>query len=421
MSNLDFSKHPCFNNDTRHLFGRVHLPVAPKCNVQCNFCNRKFDCINESRPGVTSSVLTPGQAMGYLDEVMARDSRIAVVGIAGPGDPFAEPERTLESLRRVRASWPEMLLCVASNGLNVAPYAADLAAVGTSHVTITVNAVDPAIAAKIYAWVRFKKKVYRGLDAGKIMLEQQLAAIRELKKYDLTLKINTIVIPGINEDHVLEVARAMKAEGADILNLMGLCNVPGTPFENLGEVPEDKMAQLREQAAAYLPQMTHCQRCRADAVGLIHEEVPEDLMCCLQKAAAGPIEPTQERPYVAVASMEGLLVNQHLGEARDMWIFGEDAGKSFTQVETRSCPKPGGGEVRWKNLASSLSDCRVLLCSGAGESPQQVLNETGLQVIVMEGMVEDALRSVYCGEPVRAPLRRHSCGAGCGGDGSGCG
>ena len=102
---------------------------------------------------------------------------------------------------------------MASNGLNIASYAQDLAAVGTSHVTITVNAVDAAVAAKIYAWVRHKKRVYRGIDAGKVMLEQQLEAVRALKKYDLILKINTIAIPGINEDHVLEVARAMKDEG----------------------------------------------------------------------------------------------------------------------------------------------------------------------------------------------------------------
>jgi len=419
--NLDFSKHPCFNNDTRHLFGRVHLPVAPKCNIQCNFCNRKFDCINESRPGVTSSVLTPGQAMAYLNEVMARDSRIAVVGIAGPGDPFAEPEKTLETLRRVRESYPEMLLCVASNGLNVAPYAEDLAAVGTSHVTITVNAVDAAIAGEIYAWVRHKKRVYRGLNAGKVMLERQLEAVRALKKQDLILKVNTIAIPGINEDHIVEVAQAMRAEGADIFNLMSLCNVPGTPFGNLGEVAPEKMDLLRKKASIILPQMTHCQRCRADAAGILGEETARDLMCCLQKAAAGPIEPNQDRPYVAVATMEGLLVNQHLGEAREIWVFGEGENQEFEVVGQRKCPAPGGGDPRWEKLAAALSDCRVMLCSGAGEPPQKILRGKGLEVVVMEGLVEDALRSVYRGDPIRAPLRRHNCGAGCGGDGSGCG
>ena len=34
---MDFANHPCFNAEARHKTGRIHLPVAPKCNVQCNF------------------------------------------------------------------------------------------------------------------------------------------------------------------------------------------------------------------------------------------------------------------------------------------------------------------------------------------------------------------------------------------------
>ena len=83
---LDISKHPCFNRDAHNKFGRIHLPVAPRCNIQCNFCNRKFDCMNESRPGVTSGVLKPEQAVAYLAEVVAKRPEIAVMGIAGPGE-----------------------------------------------------------------------------------------------------------------------------------------------------------------------------------------------------------------------------------------------------------------------------------------------------------------------------------------------
>ncbi len=92
---LDLTRHPCFNADTRHRTARIHLSVAPKCNIQCNYCNRKFDCMNESRPGVTSAVLTPKQALSYLERAIEKMPNIAVVGIAGPGDPFASPDETL--------------------------------------------------------------------------------------------------------------------------------------------------------------------------------------------------------------------------------------------------------------------------------------------------------------------------------------
>ncbi|MDV7391825.1 hypothetical protein RZS08_10745, partial [Arthrospira platensis SPKY1] len=86
---INLDNHPCFNRDVCASVGRVHLPVAPACNIQCNYCNRKFDCVNESRPGVTSSVLSPGQALVYVQKIMEMRNDITVVGIAGPGDPFA--------------------------------------------------------------------------------------------------------------------------------------------------------------------------------------------------------------------------------------------------------------------------------------------------------------------------------------------
>ena len=102
----DLSRHPCFNAAVKGSYGRVHLPVAPHCNIRCNYCNRKYDCVNESRPGVTSAVLSPLQASLYMEKVLERETRIAVAGIAGPGDPFANPEETLQTLRLVREKFP---------------------------------------------------------------------------------------------------------------------------------------------------------------------------------------------------------------------------------------------------------------------------------------------------------------------------
>ena len=65
------SRHPCYNRDAHREFARMHVPVAPRCNIQCNYCNRKYDCCNESRPGVTSEVLTPEQAAEKVAYVKA--------------------------------------------------------------------------------------------------------------------------------------------------------------------------------------------------------------------------------------------------------------------------------------------------------------------------------------------------------------
>ena len=44
------ANHPCYSCGSAQKNARMHLPIAPKCNIQCNYCVRKFDCSNESRP-----------------------------------------------------------------------------------------------------------------------------------------------------------------------------------------------------------------------------------------------------------------------------------------------------------------------------------------------------------------------------------
>ncbi len=38
--------HPCYSEEAHHYFARMHVAVAPACNIQCNYCNRKYDCAN---------------------------------------------------------------------------------------------------------------------------------------------------------------------------------------------------------------------------------------------------------------------------------------------------------------------------------------------------------------------------------------
>jgi nitrogen fixation protein NifB len=419
---MDTNNHPCFSENARHRTGRIHLPVAPKCNMQCNYCNRDFECVNESRPGVSGAILLPRQAADYLDDVLDRIKNIAVVGIAGPGDPFANPTETMETLRLVRERHPEMMLCVATNGLALADYIDELAALKVSHVTVTVNAVDPAIAEKIYAWARLKSKVYRGADAARVILEKQQEAIRRLKSKGITVKINTVIIPGINDDHVVEIARQMAALKADIFNAIPMYHVAGTPFADIAPLPTDKITILRKAAGSYLPQMSHCNRCRADAAGMIGEEQNNEIMDLLRMASQSHRSP--ERPYVAVASMEGIFVNQHLGEAAGLWIFGMDDGKAVL-IDHRPAPPSGSGQDRWETMAQLLHDCNTVLASGIGPSPLAILEASGIHVIVMEGLAKEGVEAILSGKAIPKILLRKAghCGIGqqCSGSGMGCG
>jgi nitrogen fixation protein NifB len=420
---LDLTEHPCFNEAARKTAARIHLPVAPRCNVQCNFCDRRFDCLNESRPGVTSAVLTPRQAVYYLDRAMEKSPAIRVVGIAGPGDPFASPEETLETLRLVRKRYPEMLLCVASNGLEIAAHAAALGQIKVSHVTLTVNAVDPAIGAPIYAWVRAGTRVLRGVDAATVLLERQFEAIVELKRRGVTVKINTIVMPGINDEHAADVAREVAALGADIMNCIPVYPVAGTPFESLGQLDHGELAELRRGTAEFLPQMLHCTRCRADAVGLLGEAQSAELIELLQTTAAGPANPEEKRPYLALASHEGLLINQHVGEAALFWIFEPQPGGPPALVETRDAPEAGGGATRWYELAELLHDCKAVFTSAVGQTPRRILEQHGIRVVEAVGVASDAIAAWSATGQVPRGMQKlfKGCGQGCAGPGTGCG
>lgn len=417
---LDFSKHPCFNPDVKGRFGRVHLPVAPKCNIQCGYCNRKYDCVNESRPGVTSNVLSPGQALYYVNELVEAGKPISVVGIAGPGDPFANPEQTMETLRLIRKRHPDMLLCVSTNGLGVGPYIAELSELQVSHITITLNAIEPEIGTNIYSWVREHKKPLRGQEAAAQLLCRQIQAMKSIKTHGLTLKINTILIPGVNDHHINEIASFAKAEGADLHNIIPLCPVEGTLFEEFEEPTPAMIHEARAIAGQYMPQMKHCQRCRADACGLLAEGTTQETLKMIEKAANAPLNPDEERPYVAVATREGVLVNQHLGEAEELSIF-EMKQDHFEIRETRQTPPSGGGSERWMELANALKDCRAILVSGIGPKPTAFLRQAGLKVIVMEGLIDETLRRIYAGKEVRSPIRQTKCGEKCTGSGAGCG
>jgi nitrogen fixation protein NifB len=395
----------------------VHLPVAPGCNIQCNYCNRKYDCVNESRPGVTSAILPPDRAVEYLDEVLKKEPRITVVGIAGPGDPMAEARRTLETIERINAKYPNMLYCLSSNGLALPDHVDRLAELGVTHVTVTMNAVDSEIGAKIYSWVRVGKVVYRGVEGARILLERQLESIRLLKAKGITVKVNSIIIPGVNDHHLIEVAKVAAELGADIQNLIPLHPIADTPFPGVDEPSKALIHELRAKGGELVPQMTHCKRCRADAVGLLCSDRSSELIPTLNKLACG--SKAGAKPYVAVATREGMLVNMHLGEAPSFQVWAPQ-GKGARMIEERQAPEVGCGPERWHTLAEILHDCSLVLAEAVGKQPLQVLGEHGITVLECTGLITDIVTEHYQGGDVmRYKTRSHR--AGCAGMGGGCG
>jgi nitrogen fixation protein NifB len=246
----------------------MHLAVAPQCNIKCGYCTRKHDCANESRPGVTSQILTPAEALEKVRLIMASELMapiIKVIGIAGPGDPLCNPE-TFETFRMVAAEFPQLILCLSTNGLLLPEKIAELDRLGLCSLTVTLNTLDAGIGAAIYSNIRYHGRTYNGRDGAAILLENQLAGIRLAARRGMTVKVNTVYIPGVNESQIPLIARKVKELGAQVMNVMPL--IPQADFADIAPPGENLLALVRSDNEQIIGQMKHCRQCRADAVGI---------------------------------------------------------------------------------------------------------------------------------------------------------
>jgi nitrogen fixation protein NifB len=261
--------HPCFSEEAHHRFGRIHLPVAPACNIQCRYCIRKYDCANESRPGITSRVTTPTEAMERVRILLDRSDRISVIGIAGPGDPLAN-ESSFEVLSMIKKEFPDLTLCVSTNGLLLPERLEDLVQAGVRSLTITINAMVPEIAEKIYSHVMYRGKRYTGTKAAEQLLCNQWQGLSKAKEAGLIVKVNSVLIPGVNDNDIPIIALYAGKKKADIMNIIPL--IPQAELKHIPRPSHEMLKAMREKCGRYLTQMSHCRQCRADAFGTLGED-----------------------------------------------------------------------------------------------------------------------------------------------------
>jgi nitrogen fixation protein NifB len=261
--------HPCFSREAHHKYGRIHVPVAPACNIQCRYCVRKFDCANESRPGVTSRILTPEEGLERIRAAAGRDEHVSVVGIAGPGDPLAN-DATFELLDMARAEFPQLILCLSTNGLLLTEKMDELARLGVKTLTVTINAVTEETAGKIYKWALHGGKLYEGPEAGRLILKNQWEGLRAAVSAGFAVKVNTILMPGLNEEEITAIAEKAGGIGADLINIMAL--IPQGDFAGLTKPSIHQITRMRHACLPYINIMSHCRQCRADACGTLGQD-----------------------------------------------------------------------------------------------------------------------------------------------------
>ncbi len=441
--------HPCYSEEAHHYFARMHVAVAPACNIQCHYCNRKYDCANESRPGVVSERVTPEQAMRKVVAVANAVPQLSVLGIAGPGDACYDWKKTRETIALVAKEIPDIKLCISTNGLALPDHVDELADMNVDHVTITINMIDAEIGARIYPWIFYKNKRFSGREASQILHQRQMQGLEMLTARGILTKINSVMIPGINDAHLKVVNAEVKKRGAFLHNIMPLISDPahGTHFGLTGQrgPKHSELKALQDACAGGANLMRHCRQCRADAVGLLGEDHGQDFTLDRLPAEIA-YDPSKRQAYravvarerndhvaakldarmtlgaagshasilVAVATKGGGRINQHFGHAKEFQVYeASSAGVAFIghrKVDDAYCQGGFDEDATLDHVIRALKGIDIVLCAKIGDCPKTELDRASVRVSDEWAYeyIESAISAHYAREYGAAPQARRA-------------
>jgi nitrogen fixation protein NifB len=202
-------------------FEELSLPVAPLCNMMCNYCSREKDCINNGNdPAHLSRAMTPRQAVNWAYASAKRNSRIKTIRISGPGEPLYN-NQTFEVLKRLNTYMPDYMYSISTNGLLLDERAKEMKELKVQKVNISLNAVSSLALMKLYSRVIIGNEIIVNSEvmSGRI-IESQFNGIKKCMDCGMTVKINTICFPGINDRELFSLASRCKDFGVKAMSLI---------------------------------------------------------------------------------------------------------------------------------------------------------------------------------------------------------
>jgi nitrogen fixation protein NifB len=190
---------------------------------------------------------------------------LRVVGVAGPGDPLATDD-ALATMIMVKERYPFLINCLSTNGLALASSMERVLAAGIETITVTVNAVNPAILAMLNGGVQVNGCVIGGQEGAKILIGAQERGLRLASENHMVIKVNIVLVPGVNDGHIGQVAEKVKAWGASLINVIPL--IPSNAMASVPAPTDEDNVRAVSEAEKHLPVKRNCRRCRADACGI---------------------------------------------------------------------------------------------------------------------------------------------------------
>jgi nitrogen fixation protein NifB len=280
--------------------------------------------------------------------------------------------------------------------------------------------VDPQIGQHIYPWIYYKNRRYTGIEAARILTERQMQGLEMLTERKILCKINSVMIPGVNDQHLVEVNRAVKSRGAFLHNIMPLISAPehGTVFGLTGQrgPSAQELKALQDSCEGEMNMMRHCRQCRADAVGLLGEDrsaefSTEKIMAMdveydsqTRKAYQLKVEDEREakvaarqaeletlagemsdiKVLIAVATKGSGRINEHFGHAKEFQVYElSTAGAKFVghrRVDLY-CQGGFGEEDSLATIVRAINDCHAVFVAKIGGCPKDTLQAAGIDPV----------------------------------------
>jgi nitrogen fixation protein NifB len=209
--------------------------------------------------------MSPKVATARVISEIRKDSRIKIVAVSGPGEPLANPE-TFDTIEIIRDNLDEVHLCLSTNGTLLEDNVQWLVKMDFKTLTVSMSTANPTTASRIYEWASVGGHILTGEKMGAFLVDAQLRGISKAADAGIAVKVNTILIPSINQDDIISLAQIIADAGASLQNIIPL--VPNDHLSMLEPPGIDLLTTIRNQAASYINQFRHCKQCRSDVVGL---------------------------------------------------------------------------------------------------------------------------------------------------------
>lgn len=241
-----------------------------------------------------------------------------------------------------------------------------------------------------------------------------------LTERGILCKVNSVMIPGVNDRHLVDVNRAVKSRGAFLHNIMPLISAPehGTFFGLTGQrgPTAQELKALQDSCEGEMNMMRHCRQCRADAVGLLGEdrsaEFTTDKVMEMEvnydldgrKAYQAKVEEERQATVaaknaelatlvvaasdisilVAVATKGGGRLNEHFGHAKEFQIYELNAGGAKFVGHRRVdlyCQGGYGDEDSLETVIRAINDCTAVFVAKIGGCPKDGLLKAGIEPV----------------------------------------